>query len=148
MAYTAIHFHCVFSTKERRKFLDPELLNRVSRYITGIVTNIRGKMLWVNGTTDHLHILLGLPPNVHVAEAMMKVKANSSKWIHETLPNLRQFAWQESYGAFVVEPQNLGRIIQYIKGQEEHHKKQTFEDEFIELLKQHGIDFDPLTVFG
>jgi putative transposase len=141
-AYTSIHFHCVFSTLGRRRLLNPELLGKTCRYITGIVTNIRGKMLRINGTEDHLHILLGLPADVHVAEAMMKIKSNSSKWIHQTLPNMRHFAWQEGYGAFSVSFSNLDRVRQYLARQDEIHEKTGFKEEFLALLSRHRIDFD------
>jgi REP element-mobilizing transposase RayT len=92
-----------------------------------------------------VHILLELPPTVALGRAMMLVKANSSRWMSE---RVQGFSWQEGYGAFAVSASNVDRVIRYIHNQEAHHRRRTFEDEFRELLRKHGVEYDPKHVFG
>ncbi len=101
-----------------------------------------GVALTINRVADHLHLLLSLPPTVAIAEAMRVVKANSSKWVHEQWPERASFAWQTGYGAFTVSQSQAGSVKQYIAEQEEHHKRMTFQEEFVAFLKRHGIAFD------
>ncbi|MGA7885331.1 MAG: transposase, partial [Acidobacteriaceae bacterium] len=102
-------------------------------------------VLAAGGTANHLHLLLLLPQSVTLAEAMRELKANSSRWLRETD---RAFAWQEGYGAFSVSVSQKPRVMAYIAGQEEHHRKRSFEEEFTALLKTSGIAYDPRFVFG
>jgi REP element-mobilizing transposase RayT len=101
--------------------------------------------LSVGGISDHIHILFRLPPTITLVRAVTLIKSNSSKWIHEKRTN---FSWQEGYGAFNVSKSNVDAVIRYIDNQEAHHRKFTFEQEFITLLKKHNIPFDPEHVFG
>ena len=96
----------------------------------------------IGGVEDHVHILLSLPATMTVAKAMQLIKGGSSKWIHETFPEQRLFAWQVEYGAFTVSVSQLKAVVRYIKGQEEHHNKHTFKEEFVALLTKHGIKYD------
>jgi REP element-mobilizing transposase RayT len=100
------------------------------------------KALEIGGVEDHAHVLLSLPSTIPVSKALQLIKGGSSKWVHETFPEHRLFAWQEKYGAFSVSVSQLDGVIQYIKGQEEHHRKMTFQEEFLALLKKHRIEFD------
>lgn len=100
------------------------------------------KAVEVGGVADHVHILLSLPPTLPVAKAMQLIKGGSSKWVHETFPEHRMFGWQEKYGAFSVSESRVDSVINYIKGQPEHHKKVTFQEEFLALLKKHRIEYD------
>ncbi len=117
-------------------------------YLSGVLTNHQGHLIRASGTADHVHLLMELRPAIAVAEAMRLLKANSSKWIHETFVSDRDFAWQAGYGAFSVSPSNAPAVMQYINGQEEHHQRLTFQDEFRLLLKKHGIDYDESTVWN
>jgi REP element-mobilizing transposase RayT len=98
--------------------------------------------LEIGGVEDHVHLLLSLPATLPVSKAMQLIKGGSSKWVHETFPDQRLFAWQEEYGAFSVSVSQLEKTAGYIRGQPEHHRKQTFQDEFLMLLKKHGVEYD------
>ena len=140
--------HCVFSTKERVPLIDSELELRLWPYIGGIARDNRMRALAVGGTDDHLHTFLSLPSTMAIAKAVQLIKGGSSKWIHDTFPSLRRFAWQEGYGAFSVSSSQVNKTIAYIDNQKEHHRKKSFQEEFIQLLVKHGIEFDPRYVFG
>jgi REP element-mobilizing transposase RayT len=100
------------------------------------------KAVEIGGVEDHVHVLLSLPATMAVSKAMQLIKGGSSKWIHETFPEHREFAWQQEYGAFSVSVSQLDKTIEYIKGQGPHHRKVTFQEEFLELLKKHRIEYD------
>jgi len=102
------------------------------------------KAIEIGGVEDHVHILLSIPPTVSIAKALQLIKGGSSKWVHETFPEHRLFGWQEKYGAFSVSVSQHNKIIEYIRHQSEHHRKMTFQEEFLALLKKHGIEFDPV----
>ena len=100
------------------------------------------KAIEIGGVADHVHILLSLPATITPAKALQLIKGGSSKWVHETFPEHRLFAWQVKYGSFGVSVSQLDRIIGYIRGQEEHHRKRSFQEEFVALLKKHRIEYD------
>lgn len=101
-----------------------------------------GKALIVNGTADHVHLLIWLPPRLPVSDALRVLKTNSSRWAHENGITRRAFAWQAGYGAFSVSQSNAPQVIKYIANQEEHHRKASFQEEFLAFLKKHGIEYD------
>jgi REP element-mobilizing transposase RayT len=142
MSYISAYFHCVFSTKERRPFITPELQERLWPFLGGIARQNKMKALEIGGVADHVHILLSLPSTMAVAKAVQLIKGGSSKWVHETFPDQRAFAWQEEYGAFSVSVSQLDKTIAYIRGQAKHHRKLTFQEEFLTLLKKHRIEYD------
>lgn len=145
--YTNLLVHAVFSTKDREPVLSAEVRDRLCPYLGGIVHEMGGRALAINGVEDHVHSLISIPPTVCVADVMRVLKANSSKWIHETWPGLRSFAWQTGYGAFSVSQSQADGVSEYIDRQEEHHKRMTFQEEFLALLKRHGISYDPRYVW-
>jgi REP element-mobilizing transposase RayT len=142
MSYISSYFHCVFSTKERRPFITPELRERLWPFLGGIARQNKMKAVEVGGVEDHVHILLSLPSTMAVSRAVQLIKGGSSKWVHETFPKHRLFKWQEEYGAFSVSVSQLDKTIEYIKGQEAHHRVMTFQEEFLVLLKKHRIEYD------
>jgi putative transposase len=142
MSYVSSYFHCVFSTKERRPLITPALRERLWPFLGGIAHQNKMKAIEIGGVADHVHILLSLPAMLAPAKAMQLIKGGSSKWVHETFPEHRLFAWQEKYGAFSVSVSQLDRIVGYIKGQEEHHRTRTFQEEFLALLKKHRVEYD------
>jgi len=148
MSYTNLLYHIDFATKERVPYLKAELLPRVGPYIGGIVREVGGQMLAANGAPDHIHIALQSTPSMAVADLVRIIKANSSKWIHETFPALAPFAWQEGYAAFSVSSSVMPKVLAYIGGQEQHHQKADFKQEFIALLRKHGIPYDERFVWG
>ncbi len=142
MAYISSYFHCVFSPKERRQFIRPELRERLWPFLGGIARQDKMKAIEIGGVDDHIHCLISLPATVSASKAMQLIKGGSSKRVHETFPDQRQFAWQDEYGAFSVSVSQLDKIIQYIKNQEEHHRRVTFQEEFLALLNKHRIEYD------
>ena len=142
MSYVSSYFHCVFSTKERRPLMTAELRERLWPYLGGIARENKIKALSIGGVADHVHLLLSLPATMPVAKAMQLIKGGSSKWVHEIFPDQRLFAWQTKYGAFSVSVSQLNGVIQYIETQEAHHRKMSFQEEFIALLKRHRIEYD------
>lgn len=146
-SYVRNLMHCTFSTKERFPYIDGELELRLWPYIGGIARENRMKALAIGGTTDHLHALLSLPSVMSFAKAVQLIKGGSSKWVHDTFSRYKKFEWQEGYGAFSVSASQASRTIKYIQDQKEHHRKRTFEDEFLDLLDKHEIDYDSHYVF-
>jgi putative transposase len=142
MSYVSSYFHCVFSTKERAKIITPSLQERLWPFLGGIARQNGMTPVIVGGMEDHVHILLSLPPTMAIAKAMQLIKGGSSKWIHETFPEQRLFAWQEKYGAFSVSVSQLETTTRYIRDQKEHHRERSFQEEFMALLKKHRIEFD------
>ena len=142
MSYISSYFHCVFSTKERRPHITPELRERLWPFLGGIARQNQMKALEIGGVADHVHILISLPSTMAISKAMQLIKGGSSKWIHDTFPDQREFAWQEEYGAFSVSVSQLDKIVGYIQGQEKHHRRVTFQEEFLALLKKHRIEYD------
>ena len=141
-SYACLHYHFVFSTKGRAPLLVAELRPRLFEYVGGVLRAHGGCLLAAGGVEDHVHLLAGLSRETAVAEALRLVKANSSKWLHDTGQVDPSFAWQAGYGAFTVSHSQLDVVRRYLAGQEEHHRRQTFQDEFRELLRRHGIEFD------
>ncbi len=148
MSYTSLNYHVVFSTKERRAYLENKHIKAVCKYIGGILRNQKGCLLTANGVSDHLHLAISLHPEKSLSETVKTVKANSSRWIHDNYPELSLFSWQEGYSAFSVSYSGLDKVLAYIRGQENHHEKMSFGEELISLLKKHKIDFKPEYVFG
>ena len=141
--YTQLLTHAVFSTKERVRLIALEIKAELHAYLGGLIRELKGKPYSVNGTEDHVHMLLSLPPVVSISEALRFIKANSSGWIHDKWAHRRSFAWQLGYGAFSVSQSAVHEVVQYIHDQEKHHRKMTFQEELIALLKEHEIDYDP-----
>jgi putative transposase len=137
--------HIVFSTRGSRKMIAKEMQPRMWAYIAGICRKEGIFVHAIGGMEDHIHGLIQLPPPFALARAVLLIKANSSKWMSEME---RKFAWQKGYGAFSVSASNIPTAIRYIRNQESHHRKMTFDDEFLLLLKKHGVEFDPKYVFG
>jgi putative transposase len=137
--YGANFLHCVFSTKDRKDLITPELRPKLWAYLFGIAKNLGIELLAVGGTTNHVHVLIALPPTLRLAEALQKLKANSSRWMGEQGIS---FEWQKGYGAFSVSLSLLEMVKAYIRNQEEHHRKRSFEEEFRALLQKSGIAYD------
>jgi putative transposase len=143
--YAANFVHCVFSTKDRRDMIPLALQEKLWAYILGIAKHLGIELLAAGGTANHVHLLLGLPPKLALAEAVQKLKANSSRWLGE---NGIVFEWQKGYGAFSVSPSLLNTVQAYIRHQEEHHKRRNFEEEFLTLLQKSGVAYDAGHAFG
>src|SRR5436190_9860613 len=133
MSYVSSYFHCVFSTKERRPLITPDLRQRLWPFLGGIARQNKMKAIEVGGVEDHVHVLLSLPSTLAISKALQLLKGGSSKWVHETFPEHRLFGWQEKYGAFSTSVSQLDRTVRHIKGQERHHQKVSFKEEFLAL---------------
>jgi putative transposase len=138
--FVSLLTHVVFSTKNREPLISREFQAELWAYLGGIIRNLDGKALAINGTADHVHLLLSLPPILSIADAIRVVKANSSKWLHQK--HHASFAWQNGYGAFSVSFSAATKTIEYINRQEEHHRRVTFQEELLAFLKKHQIDYD------
>jgi REP element-mobilizing transposase RayT len=142
MSYVSAYFHCVFSTKERQRFISPQLQERLWPFLGGIARENQMRALIVGGMEDHAHLLLSLPSTLSIAKAMQLIKSGSSKWVHETFAEQWAFAWQEKYGAFSVSVSHLDTVTEYIRHQAEHHRTRTFQEEFLALLRKHRLAYD------
>ena len=147
-SYVCSYAHCIFSTKQRRRLITPELAPRLWSHMGGIARKNKMKALAVGGTDNHVHILLSLPPTLPTSKGVRLVKAGASKWVHDTFRNLGDFAWQEGYGCFSVSPSRLYATVRYIAHQEKHHRTMTFEQEYLKILEKCGVDYDERYVFG
>lgn len=134
--------HVVFSTKHRRPLITDNLRNDLYNYMGGIIKNEGGILLEIGGISDHVHLLLKLKPVHSVSDIMRKVKGGSSKWINEQHKTNERFSWQDGYGAFSVSESQVNHVVQYIKTQAQHHQKLSFQDEFVLLLKRHGVTYE------
>lgn len=140
--YTQIHIQAVFAVQNRQSLINPEWKDELYKYITGIIQSYNHKMLQINGMPDHIHIFFGMRPTQSLSDLMKQVKQDSSKWINTKGFVNGKFSWQEGYGAFSYSKSHILRVIKYITNQEEHHKTKTFANEYLELLKESGIDYD------
>ena len=145
--YTQIHLHFVIAVKYRQALIQPEWKERLYQYITSIIQHFDHKMLIINGMPDHLHFLIGMRPNQSIANLMQDVKASSSKWINEQNMSNEKFFWQEGYGAFSYSKSQLPAVIRYIENQEEHHKTRSFKEEYVKILEELNIPYDPKYIF-
>ena len=140
--FSSLFLHLVFSTKNRKQGIVPEIENRVWAYIGGIARTHNLTAIQIGGVEDHIHALILSRP-VHAPSEIAKwLKAESSKWIHEEFEQMRTFAWQDGYGAFSVSKSNVPAVVDYIKLQREHHIKEPFEQEYERLMKLHEVDYD------
>jgi REP element-mobilizing transposase RayT len=140
--YTNLLIHALFSTKDRQPLLDEGLKSRLFPYMAGIITKLRGATVAINGPADHVHLLLLLPPILALSDLMEKLKANSSKWVHEEFPQIKSFAWQTGYTAFSVSESNRAKVERCVAGQEANHRKLSYHEEVLALLKKHGTEYD------
>lgn len=142
MSYTSMNYHVVFSTKDRKPFLQADHLAATCQYVGGIVHNVGGQFLAAGGQPDHIHLAIVIPPKESVSQIVSKIKANSSHWLRQSC-DMADFHWQDGYAAFTVSPSALPQVRRYLAGQAEHHEKMTFEEELTRLLDKHGIEYDP-----
>ncbi len=145
--YSNLFYHIVFSTKGRKDLISPEIEARIWAYIGGIARNHEVVAIKIGGIENHIHVLIMARPKIAPSQIVQWLKGESSKWLHDTFPELRDFAWQDGFGVFSVSKSNVPNVVEYIKTQREHHKMQTFEDEYVSMLRLHGIDYDDRYLF-
>ncbi len=140
--YSQIILHVVFSTKQRRTYITPEIQARLYDDVGGIIRAEKGTLYAIGGMSDHVHILLRWRTDGAIPDLMRTVKARSSRWVHDTFPDSRAFAWQEGYAVFSVSKSAEANVKAYIENQGEHHKKRDFAEELLALLHAYGIEYD------
>jgi REP element-mobilizing transposase RayT len=141
-SYISVYIHYIFSTKNRLPFIDPEIQRRLWGYMSGTAKRNNMKAIAVGGDIDHAHVLLYLPSTITISKAIQLIKGSSSKWVKDNYVHLQNFAWQEGYGAFSVNISLVQETINYINRQEQHHKQQLYQDEFMMFLKKNKIEYN------
>jgi REP element-mobilizing transposase RayT len=140
--YTSLLIHVIFSTSGRTPFPCDAIRLDVHAYLGGILRELDAIPIAIGGTADHVHLLTRLPANLALADCLRIVKTNSSRWVKERWPQQRKFAWQGGYGAFSVSESRRAAVIRYIRDQAQHHRRISFQDEFLALLKNHRVEVD------
>ena len=145
--YSQLYIHIVFAVKGRANVISGKWKDELYRYITGIIANDGQKLIAINGMPDHIHILIGLKPTIALSGLVRDIKASSSKFINAQKWIAGKFEWQHGFGAFSYSHSQLTNVINYIQNQEEHHKKRTFREEYLEFLEAYNVDFKEEFIF-
>ena len=145
--YTQLYVHIVFSVKGRHALIPKHHKPELRKYITGIITNKKQKLIQINSMPDHIHILVGMTPNVALSGLVKDIKVNSTRFINQKRWTMGQFAWQERFGAFSYSHSQIPQVATYIENQEAHHSHQTFRDEYLKFLERFEVAYDLKYVF-
>jgi REP element-mobilizing transposase RayT len=145
--FTQMYVQLVFAVKNRDAVLTKDIRKRVFEYMSGIITNLKHKSIIINGTSNHVHILLGLNPSISVSDTVHDIKRSSSLFINNEKLCPGRFSWQEGYGGFTYSRSQITDVYNYIENQESHHKKRTFHEEYIDFLTKNEIEFDQQFLF-
>ena len=146
--YTQIYIHVVFAVESRQSLIKPEHNDELQKYIAGIVSAKKQKLIVINNMPDHLHLLVGLRPDSSLSDLVRDVKAGSSKFINERRWVMGRFSWQEGFGAFSFSRSQLDAVVRYIENQQKHHATKSFRDEYIAMLEKFGVNYDPRYIFS
>ena len=147
-SYTSNFIHIIFGTHNREPLLQSVFRNRLFAYMGGIARENKIKAISIGGVMDHVHMLTLIPASISIAKAVQLVKGGSSKWLHENFISLKNFAWQEGYGAFSISASQVSEVAAYIANQEEHHRIKSFQEEYLSFLKEYNIEYDERYVWG
>lgn len=139
--YTQLYVHVVFAVKGRRNLIAAKWKDHLYQYITGIIQGKRQKLMVINGMPDHLHLFIGIHPDCNLSDLVRDIKSNSSKWINDNKLTQVKFQWQTGFGAFSKGQSEIKTVINYILNQEEHHKKKSFRQEYVDLLDSYEISY-------
>lgn len=145
--YTQIYIHAVFAVEGRQNLIKSEHNDELQKYIAGIVSGQKQKLIAINNMPDHLHLLIGLRPDAALSDLMRDIKAGLSKFINEQHWVAGKFSWQEGFGAFSHSRSQLGTVIRYLENQQRHHARRSFRDEYVELLEKYGVEYDQRYIF-
>jgi REP element-mobilizing transposase RayT len=145
--YTQCYFHLVFAVKNRNALIKKEWKDEMGMYITGIVQNHRHKMLAIASMHDHIHILIGYNVNQLIPDLVEEIKTSTNAWIKEKKLSKFKFEWQKGYGAFTHSRSQIDTVVKYILSQEEHHKKKSFKEEYLEMLEKNNVVFNQEYLF-
>jgi len=140
--YTNLLTHIVFSTHGRAASIPEAIRPDLHAHLGGVLRELGATPVMIGGTSDHVHLLALMPANVAVADCLRVVKTNSSRWVKERWPERRAFSWQGGYAAFAVSESSRAQVIRYVQEQERHHRRASFQDELLVLLRKHGVEFD------
>ncbi|MEZ5009672.1 MAG: IS200/IS605 family transposase [Chitinophagales bacterium] len=140
--YTQIHIQVVFTVKNRESFIRDKWKDELYKYITGIIQNHGHKLLQINGTSDDIHILIGMRPTQSLSDLIKQVKQDSSLWINKKRLIKSKFSWQAGYGAFSYSRDAIPNVIRYIKNQEQHHKQTSFLEEYKKILNEFNVEYN------
>src|SRR5438034_8491181 len=142
--HLSLHYHIVFGTKNHEPIIQPPWRGKLHAYLGGIIRTANGIAVSIGGVADHVHLLVGLRATHCLADVLRELKSVSSGWMHDEI-GLHAFTWQEGYGAFTVSASQCNAVRRYIEQQEEHHRTRTFREEYLELLRRSGVEFDERT---
>ena len=145
--FTQMYVQLVFAVQNREAVLNRKIQPRIFEYISGIITNLKHKSIIINGTSNHVHILLGLNPSISVSDTVHDIKRSSSLFINSEKLCLGRFSWQEGYGGFTYSRSQIQDVYKYIENQEEHHKKRTFQEEYMAILNENDVEFEEQYLF-
>ena len=145
--YSQIYIQIVFTVKRRENLIPESKREELHKYITGIVKKRNQKLLSVFAMPDHIHLLIGVKPDICISDLVRDIKAGTSKYINENNWVKGKFAWQNGYGAFSYSKSQIDNVIKYINHQEQHHNKKTFKEEYLEFLEKFAIDYDERYLF-
>ena len=145
--FLSVDIHMIWSTKKRQRFIGRQWASRLHSYLGSIAVAKDARLIEANSEPDHIHLYVSMPSTIAIAELINAFKSNSTRWIRQTFPDRRFFAWQEGYGAFSVSRSQAAAVIEYIRNQHKHHCQCDFQQEFLELLRRHEIPFDTRYVF-
>jgi putative transposase len=139
--HLSLYYQLIFSTKARRRWIKESWEDRLHAYLGGIIRRLGGASKAIGGDADHVHILAKLKATHCIADVLRELKSSSSGWIHDEI-GIGPFEWQDGYGAYTVSSSAVDSVMKYIEHQKEHHKKKSFQDEYLDLLRENGIEFD------
>ena len=140
--YTQVYLQIVFAVQDRASLIQTQWKDELYKYITGIVHNNKHKLIAIGGVSDHLHVFVGYKPHQLIPELVQDIKGSSSKWLNKEKITKGRFKWQEGYGAFSYSNSHIDYVVKYIQNQEKHHKKRTFQEEYIEFLEKFHVSYD------
>ena len=145
--YSQIYIQVVYAVQGRQNLIEPDWKEELYKYTTGIVTNHGQKLISIGGVADHVHILLGIKPNMALSDLVQAIKANSSRFINEKRIVRGKFHWQEGFGAFSYSRSQIDAVVRYIENQEQHHAEKTFKDEYLGFLNHFEVEYDEQYLF-
>ena len=146
--YASLHYHIIFSTKNREPWIVPNIEQRIWSFMGGIARKHRMVALQIGGIENHIHAFVTAPATMAPFQIAQVLKGESSRWIHDEFHKLKQFSWQDGYAAFTVSKSNITQVIAYIQNQREHHRRKTFQEEYLEFLQASGVEYDVRYLWG
>ncbi|MFO7444906.1 MAG: IS200/IS605 family transposase [Ignavibacteriaceae bacterium] len=145
--YTQLYAQIIFSPKGRQNLIHNSIESNIYKYISGIINKKNQKLMIINGMPDHVHIFLGFSPDISLSDLVRDIKTGTTKYINDERLLPGNFSWQTGFGAFTYSKSHTGKVVDYIRNQKEHHRKKTFREEYLDLLKKFEVDYKPEYLF-